>query len=86
MSAEGTVDTRLAEVISDIQMPLENLAFTIEEYLLANGIWLDTETRLLLAGVRDCADRVAGSVRQVAREKVAMPGPRSAEDWAAVTA
>lgn len=68
MSASGAVESRLGEVMSDIQMPLENLAWTIEEYLLANGTRLDTETRFLLAGVRDCADRVAGSVRQVARQ------------------
>jgi hypothetical protein len=68
VSADGTVDGRLADVMSDIQMPLENLAYTIEAYLLANGAWLDSETRFLLAGVRDCADRVAGSARRVARQ------------------
>ena len=67
MSADGSVESRLGEVMSDIQMPLENLAFTVEEYLLAHGPRLDTQTRFLLAGVRDCADRVAGSVRQVAQ-------------------
>jgi hypothetical protein len=61
-----TVDTRLAEVVSDVQIPLDNLAYTVEAYLMANGSRLDIETRLLLAGVRDCAGRVAGSVRQMA--------------------
>jgi hypothetical protein len=80
VSADGTVDGRLADVMSDIQMPLENLAFTIEAYLMENGTRLDTETRFLLAGARDCADRVAGSVRQVAREKAAKAArPQSAE-------
>lgn len=63
-----TVDARLAEVVSDVQIPLDNLAYTVEAYLLANGPRLDTETRLLLAGVRDCAGRVAGSVRQMASQ------------------
>lgn len=61
-----TVDARLAEVVSDVQIPLDNLAYTVEAYLMANGSRLDIETRLLLAGVRDCAGRVAGSVREMA--------------------
>jgi hypothetical protein len=60
-----TVDARLAEVVSDVQIPLDNLAYTVDAYLMANGPRLDTETRLLLAGVRDCAGRVAGSVREL---------------------
>lgn len=68
MSGERTVDSRLTEVVSDVQMPLDNLSYTIEEYLLANGARLDTETRFLLAGIRDCADRVAGSVRRLVIE------------------
>lgn len=68
MSGERTVDSRLTEVVSDVQMPLDNLSYTIEAYLLANGARLDTETRFLLAGIRDCAERVAGSVRRLAVE------------------
>lgn len=68
MSADGTAAHRLDEVMADIQMPLQNLAFTLDAYLLANGTRLDVETRFLLAGARDCANRVAGSVRQVALE------------------
>ncbi|HET7408715.1 MAG TPA: hypothetical protein VFJ13_00810 [Paracoccaceae bacterium] len=86
MSADGTVDNRLGEVMSDIQMPLENLAFTIEEYLLAHGPRLDTETRFLLAGVRDCADRVAGSVRQVARQSANSAARHGAEARSVATA
>lgn len=56
--------------MSNIQMPLENLAFTVESYLLANGTRLDTETRILLAGVRDCADSVAGLARRIARAQI----------------
>ena len=68
MSGERTVENRLTAVVSDVQIPLDNLAYTIEEYLLANGARLDTETRFLLAGIRDCADRVAASVRRLAGE------------------
>ena len=64
-----TVDARIAAVVSDVQIPLDNLAYTVEAYLLANGARLDTETRLLLAGIRDCAGRVAGSVRQMADQR-----------------
>ena len=73
MSAEGTVDRRLADVMSDIQMPLENLAYMIEAYLLANGTWLDSETRFLLARARDCADHAAGTARRLARQSASKP-------------
>lgn len=83
VSTDRTPDGRLGEVLSNIQMPLENLAWTIEEYLLAHGARLDSETRFLLAGARDCADQVAGSVRKAASrscawrpsEKGQNPGP-----------
>jgi hypothetical protein len=74
---QKTMDARLAEVVSDVQIPLDNLAYTVEAYLLANGPRLDTETRLLLAGVRDCAGRVAGSVREMAGERQCRPKPRA---------
>ena len=73
-----TVDARLAEVVSDVQIPLDNLAYTVEAYLMANGARLDVETRLLLAGVRDCAGRVAGSVREMACQRTGSPPPRQA--------
>ncbi len=50
-----------SKVIEGVRLPLENIEFTIEQYLLANGAWLDTETRCLLAGVRDGVRRIAGS-------------------------
>lgn len=71
MSGQGSVDGQLSKVVSEVQMPLDNIAYTIEAYLLANGARLDIETRLLLAGVRDCADRVADSVRRIARQESA---------------
>ncbi len=58
---------KTAAVLSGVQIPLENLEYTIEQYLLANCNRLDLETRQLLAGVRDCVGRVAGSARQVLR-------------------
>ncbi|MEM7422119.1 MAG: hypothetical protein AAF334_00270 [Pseudomonadota bacterium] len=58
----------LFSVMSGVQMPLENVEYTIEQYLLANGNRLDTETRCLLAGVRDCVGRVAGSTRRMVRD------------------
>ena len=64
MSAERRAGNRQADVVSDIQIPLDNLAYTVQAYLLANGPRLDTDTRFLLAGIRDCADRIAGSVRR----------------------
>lgn len=76
MSVKSTVDPRLAEVVSDVQLPLDNLAFTVEAYLMANGARLDTETRYLLAGIRDCAGRVAGCVRQMAHQDPFPPRPR----------
>lgn len=77
MSAESTVDARLAEVVSDVQIPLDNLAYTIESYLMANGCRLDTETRFLLAGIRDCADLVADRVRRMARQTAPQTAPQT---------
>ena len=53
------------EVVASIRLPLENVEFTIEQFLLENGCRLDTETRMLLAGVRDCVGRVAVSTRRL---------------------
>lgn len=60
---------RIGEVLSAVQLPLENVEFALEQYLLANGQRLDAETRVLLAGVRDCVGRVAGSTRRLARHE-----------------
>jgi len=57
---------RLERLMADIQMPLENIEFTIEQYLLDNGTRLDPETRFLLARVRDSVGRVAVSTRRIA--------------------
>ncbi len=60
-------DDRIGEVMSAVQLPLENAEFVLEQYLLANGPRLDGETRALLAGVRDCVGRVVVSARRLAR-------------------
>ena len=65
MIEQSLQDETVSEVLSGVQLPLENIEYTIEQYLLANGARLDTETRFLLAGVRDCVGRVAGSTRRV---------------------
>ena len=66
---------RLGEVLSRVQLPLENIEFTLEQYLLENGQRLDTETRILLAGVRDCVGRVVVSARRLSHgEQTSMRG------------
>ena len=54
-------DKNVDQRLDDVEIPLKNLEFTIQEYLLAHGTRLDTETRFLLAGIRDCVGRVATS-------------------------
>ncbi len=58
---------RIGEVMSAVQLPLENVEFALDQYLLSHGQRLDTETRVLLAGVRDCVGRVVVSARRLAR-------------------
>lgn len=52
-----------ADRLGEIEIPLKNIEYTIQEYLMAHGTRLDTDTRVLLAGVRDCVGRVAASAR-----------------------
>jgi hypothetical protein len=68
-------EDRIGEVMSRVQLPLENVEFALEQYLLSHGQSLDVETRRLLAGVRDCVGRVVVSTRRLsdrdrARERV----------------
>lgn len=51
------VDRRL----DDVEIPLKNIEYTIQQYLMAHGARLDTETRVLLAGIRDGVGRIATS-------------------------
>ena len=59
----------IGEVMSAVQLPLENVEFALEQYLLAHGPRLDGETRALLAGVRDCVGRVVVSTRRLSRRE-----------------
>lgn len=54
---------RIGELVSDVQLPLENIEFVIEQYLMANAVWLDPETSILLAGVRDGVGKIAALSR-----------------------
>ena len=58
-----------ADVVEGVALPLKNLEFMIEEYLLEHGLRLDVETRYLLAGVRDCIGQVACSTRMLNRHR-----------------
>jgi len=66
-AVHGIVEAN-AEMLEDVQIPLKNLEYTIEQYLLAHGARLDAQTRLLLAGVRDCVGRVIGDARGCAEQ------------------
>jgi hypothetical protein len=62
---QGPDYDQIGEVLSGVQLPLENVEFALEQYLLANGQRLDSETRILLVGVRDCVGRVVVSARRL---------------------
>jgi len=70
---QGPEYDRIGEVISAVQLPLENVEFALEQYLLAHGQRLDIETRVLLAGVRDCVGRVVVSARRLSRRESGAP-------------
>ena len=76
---------RIGEVMSGVQLPLENVEFALEQYLLAHGQRLDTETRILLAGVRDCVGRVVVSARRLSRDDSAGAAGDAAGDPAGVS-
>jgi hypothetical protein len=76
---QGPEYDQIGEVLAGVQLPLENVEFALEQYLLAHGQRLDTETRILLAGVRDCVGRVAVSARRLSHgERVAARNPNRA--------
>lgn len=54
----------VGEVLSSVQLPLENIEYTLDQYLLENGQRLDVETRVLLAAIRDSIGRVAVTTRR----------------------
>jgi len=66
-SATDPGGDQIGEVLGAVQLPLENLEFALDQYLLLHGQRLDTETRILLAGARDCVGRVAVTAQRLAR-------------------
>lgn len=59
------------EIIAQkLHLPLKNIEYTLQEYLLSNGVRMDVETRFLLARVRDC-------VAQMARETAGGTAPQA---------
>jgi len=72
---------RIEQMMANVQIPLENIEFTIEQYLLENGSRLDTETRVLLARVRDSVGRVAVSTRRLSTEEMREAADTRAALW-----
>ena len=62
---------RISEVLNGVQLPLSNAEFALEQFLMSNGQRLDTETRVLLAGVRDCIGRVVLTTRHLSEKREA---------------
>lgn len=65
---------RIDAALSAVTIPLENLEFTLDQFLRMNGCRLDTETRILLAGARDCVGRAANSARRISGHAVREEG------------
>lgn len=53
------------DALRRVEIPLRDLEYAIEAYLLAHGQQLDTGTRCFLAQVRDGVERVAQAAREV---------------------
>lgn len=61
---------RLGQLVGKVQMPLENMEYTVEQYLLDNGSRIDPDTRFFLACIRDSVGRIAVSARTIADAEV----------------
>ena len=59
-------DTLVRAMLTGVQMPLANAEFAIDQHLAARGVWIDMETRILLARLRDMLGEVAASTRRIA--------------------
>ena len=70
---------RIGEVIGAVQLPLENVEFALEQYLLDNGTRLDTETRVLLASIRDCVGRIAVTARRLSNNVADQGAPAAGQ-------
>ncbi len=51
--------------LSGIQLPLANAEYAIEQHLSESAVWIDSDTRLLLARLRDLIGGVATSARKI---------------------
>lgn len=54
-----------ADILSDVRVPLENIAFALEDYMSRRGRELDGDTRTLLSGLRSAVGQVARSARRI---------------------
>ena len=64
---------RRVQILTRVNLPLENLEFTIDSFLQENGSFLDRHTRAMLIGVRENVHRVALSARRLATDADAAP-------------
>lgn len=63
MKPKDSIDDGVLE--RSVRLPLENIAFVLEQYVLDNGSWLDPQTRWLIAGIRDSVREVAATSRRL---------------------
>ena len=66
---------RRVQLLTRVNLPLENLEFTIDSFLQENGSFLDRHTRAMLIGVRENVHRVALSARRLATGAADAPPP-----------
>ena len=80
---------RIGEVVTRVQLPLENLEFALDSYIEDNGSFLDKRTRAMLISVREGLHRVALSARALGSapgasaadtEEVSAAGEQEAEE------
>ncbi len=85
--ATETSKTKLpGRLVSDVELPLENAAFAIREYLASRGQSLDPQTRALLLGVGACMVRAADSARDIhndAQKTTAKGSDTDTDRWVA---
>lgn len=61
-------EQQLSAVLRDVRIPLENITFALDQYILQRGRDLDPETQVLLAGVRNSVEQVARSTRSITEQ------------------
>ena len=55
-----------AALIGGVHLPLSNAEFAIDAHLMQRGVWLDTDTRILLARLRELMAETASAARRLA--------------------